>query len=114
MLTLHDATMLSVAVRSLFANFEQKKVGREWTTLDLAAGCAVDCGDLLRLVMAKEGLRQIDGVDEKLEHELCDMLWSILIIAHRYSIDLEEVFPKQMETLSALIQSKLDDKKELQ
>jgi hypothetical protein len=37
-----------------------------------------DVGDLMKLVMAKEGAREIQDVDEKLQHELAACLWSVL------------------------------------
>ena len=107
MLTLPEATRLALHVRGLFALFEQHTLGKEWTILDLASGCSIDCADLLRLVMAKEGLRKIDDIDAKLEHELCDVLWSVLVIADRYSVDLSKAFPDQMKALENLIQAKL-------
>ena len=77
--------------------------------MDIMSGFVVDVGDLMRLVMAKEGLRKVDDMDEKLEHELCDCLWSILVLADRFGIKLEEVFPKQMTKLEEAIVKKIKE-----
>ena len=46
--------------------------------------------------MTKENLRDIPDVDAKLAHELADCLWSILVIANYYGLDLEKEFKKTM------------------
>ena len=53
-------------------------------------GLVGDIGDLTKLIMAKEELRSIAGVDVKLKHEVVDCLWSILVIADEMNIDIEK------------------------
>jgi NTP pyrophosphatase (non-canonical NTP hydrolase) len=43
--------------------------------------------------------RDISDADARLTHELADCLWSILVLAQSYGIDLEQVFLKTMEDL---------------
>ena len=64
-------------------------------------GFVVDVGDLMKLVMAKSGARQVDGVDAKLRHELADCLWSVLVLAQLYEIDLEAAFTEMTIALEA-------------
>jgi len=90
-------------VRSLYANLETKKYGKEWTPSQVAQGFVGDVGDLMKLVMSKEGVRDIENVDEKLKHELCDCLWSVLILADKFNINLEEEFPLKMDLLEERI-----------
>jgi NTP pyrophosphatase (non-canonical NTP hydrolase) len=82
----------ALAVRRRFAEFETRTTGREWTPAQLMQGFVVDVGDLMRLVMAKEGARRVDDVDARLAHELSDCLWSVLVLADRYGVDLERAF----------------------
>ncbi|HQM15774.1 MAG TPA: MazG nucleotide pyrophosphohydrolase domain-containing protein [Candidatus Woesebacteria bacterium] len=42
--------------------------------------------------MTKSGVRSTDSVDEKLAHELSDCLWSLLVLADKYNINLEKSF----------------------
>ncbi|MER5664198.1 MazG nucleotide pyrophosphohydrolase domain-containing protein [Streptomyces mirabilis] len=42
-----------------------------------------------------------------LEHELADCLWSVLILAHRYDIDLEAAFRRTMAELDTAISARL-------
>ena len=66
----------------------------EWSTSDLMSGLVVDVGDLTRLVMAATGSRVIDGVDDKLAHELSDCLWAVLVLARRLGVDLGAAFER--------------------
>jgi NTP pyrophosphatase (non-canonical NTP hydrolase) len=62
-------------------------------------GFMVDVGDLTRLIMAKEGIRNGENIDERLAHELCDCLWCIIVLASKYNIDLEKEFIENMKKL---------------
>ena len=73
---------------------------QEWDVEAYMQGFVGDVGDLAKLVMAKQGYRQGDSLDKRLEHELADCLWSVLVIAHELDIDLGTVFKKNMDDLS--------------
>lgn len=92
-------------VRNAYENFEKKTYGKTWTKENIAEGLVGDVGDLMKLVLAKQGLRKIDDVDEKLAHELSDCLWSIIILAEQYGINLETAFIENMEQLKTRIES---------
>lgn len=49
----------------------------------------------------------MNNVDEKLKHELSDCLWSILVIADYYDIDLENQFSKSMDELETRVDAQL-------
>lgn len=88
-------------VRQAYERYEKDVLGKTWNRENIAEGLVGDVGDLMKLVMAKEGLRQIDNVDEKLAHELSDCLWSIIILAELYGVDLEQSFMKTMDEITA-------------
>jgi NTP pyrophosphatase (non-canonical NTP hydrolase) len=67
------------------------------------AGFVGDVGDLSKIIMAKNNLRSMENVNEKLEHELNDCLWSVMVLASKFGIDLEESFPKAMDALKKRI-----------
>jgi NTP pyrophosphatase (non-canonical NTP hydrolase) len=89
----------ALQVRQNFAAYEQRRTGRTWTREEIMQGFVVDVGDLMKLVMAKAGSRHVADVDQKLAHELSDCLWSILVLAKAYDIDLEKEFLKTMDEL---------------
>lgn len=90
-------------VRALYTELEIKKYGKPWTASQIAQGFVGDVGDLMKLVMGKEGIRDVDNVDEKIKHEISDCLWSIIILADKFNIDLENSFINNMDLLEKRI-----------
>ncbi len=105
---LQSLTKRALEVREKYSQLERKRDGKAWTNLNLMEGLVGDIGDLMKLVMAKEGIRSIEGVDEKLSHELVDCLWCILILASKYEINLGEEFLKSMDQLEKRIIEELE------
>lgn len=99
-----DITDRAVEVRSKYDKLNASR-GVEWNEQNLMSGFVGDVGDLSKIIMAKHGLRGMDNVDEKLAHELSDCLWSVLVIADKYKIDLAAEFKKTMDQLDARIDS---------
>jgi NTP pyrophosphatase (non-canonical NTP hydrolase) len=81
---------------------------KSWGVNDYAEGLVGDVGDLMKLLMAKKGLRFAGGdIDSKLAHELADCLWSVIVIADELDIDLEKEFLKTMRQL----ENKISDRR---
>jgi NTP pyrophosphatase (non-canonical NTP hydrolase) len=98
-----DLLKRAVEVRRKYDELNAKH-GVEWTGRELMAGFVGDVGDLSKIIMAKHGLRRMDGVDEKLAHELADCLWSVLVLADKYQVDLGAEFQKTMDELEKRIE----------
>lgn len=98
-MTLNQLSARARRVRTLYAQLEIRRGGRAWTRAELAQGFVGDVGDLMKLVMAKEGLRSAKNVDAALAHELADCLWSVLVLAESYNIDLAAAFGRTMTGL---------------
>ena len=105
-MTFQEIISKAVSVRKQFSQFEKQQYGRSWTAEDLVHGFVGDVGDLSKLALAKKGVRAIENVDEKLQHELADCLWSIITIAEAYDVDLEDSFLKTMEDLEKKLHAK--------
>ncbi len=86
-------------IRRAYEQFEQDRYGRQWTDEEITLGLVGDVGDLVKLVQAKNGVRDIADVDAKLAHELADCLWSLFVLADAYEIDLEQAFTNTMDGL---------------
>jgi NTP pyrophosphatase (non-canonical NTP hydrolase) len=95
----------ALQVRELFSAIEQSKHGRTWTREEIMQGFVIDVGDLMKLVMAKSGARHVDDADRKLAHELADCLWSVLVLAKLYDVDLEKEFLATMAGIEAKLAS---------
>ncbi|MGD8374066.1 MAG: nucleotide pyrophosphohydrolase [Candidatus Woesebacteria bacterium] len=93
----------ALEIRDKYDRLNQEKRGVVWNEQQLMAGFVGDVGDLSKIVMAKHGLRAMDNVDERLAHELSDCLWSVLVMAGKYNINLSEEFIKTMDELDERI-----------
>lgn len=93
----------AIEIRQMYSKLEKKQTGSEWSNLNLMEGFVGDVGDLMKIVMAKEGVRKIENVDDKLVHELADCLWSILVLSEKYGVDIEHSFSKTMNDLEKRI-----------
>src|SRR5579859_2541742 len=89
----------ALTIRGKFASYETRTYGREWTTLELMLGLMKDVGDLAVLVQASEGVRRVTDLDRALGHEISDCLWSVIALADRLGVDLEEAFIQTMDEL---------------
>jgi NTP pyrophosphatase (non-canonical NTP hydrolase) len=103
-LNLQQLTERAMVIRQRYAEREQAQTGHPWTREELMQGFVVDVGQLMKLVMAKSGRREVADVDTKLEHELADCLWSVLVLAREYGIEPERAFLRTMDELEVRFQ----------
>lgn len=69
----------AMEIRQQYSLLEQAQHGRSWSEEEIALGFVGDVGDLMKLVMGKNGIRSVLDLDAKLSHELADCLWSVLL-----------------------------------
>ncbi len=97
----------ALEVRQQYAAWETSRYGRAWTREEVVQGFVGDVGDLVKLTMACSGIRNIPGAEKKLAHELADCLWSILVIAQMYGINLEKAFAQTMAELEQQLKKEM-------
>ena len=97
---LEELTKAAVSVRALYDAATERKCGRAWNHEEIMLGFMGDVGELSTLVQGKSGVRPRDDLDAALGHELADCLWSILVLAHEYGINLESEFLATMRELT--------------
>ncbi len=107
---MRELTERAVHVHNLYDELNQVVRGRTWTREEFMLGFVGDVGDLAKLVMAAEGARTMKT--GSLEHELADCLWSVLILAHKYDIDLGAAFDRTMDELEDWITARLAERTE--
>jgi len=95
----------ALEIRRQYAELERQTHGRPWSGEELALGFVGDVGDLVKLVMAASGVRNIPGARRKLAHELADCLWSVIVLADTFDVDLERAFLETMDELERHIAS---------
>lgn len=89
----------AMEIRKRYEEKEIQQYGSVWTSEEIALGFVGDVGDLAKLVVAENGKRDIPDSKKKLEHELADCLWSVIVLAEMLSIDLETTFMDTMDKL---------------
>lgn len=97
---------ISIEIKNIYNQINQKDGHSEWKVSDYAMGMIGDAGDLSKLIMAKNNLRrtQSKNIANDIEHELVDLLWSLIVIADELEIDLEKVSTKQLNKLKESVE----------
>ena len=95
----------ALEIRKQYEVKETQLYGSAWTNEEVALGFVGDVGDLAKLVLAQNGKRIIPDSKKKLEHELADCLWSVVVLANLYEIDLEQSFLDTMNDLEEHLSS---------
>jgi NTP pyrophosphatase (non-canonical NTP hydrolase) len=102
---LEELSQRALQIRSLFKKNEIKKYGRTWDKKDLMLGMLGDVGDLAKLVLAHDGIRNIPDKEKKIEHEFADCLWSLLVLADEHNVNLHDAFFRTMDELQQKLES---------
>ena len=102
--TLDQLSRRGLEIAGLYDELNLAQRGRVWTRAETMMGFLGDVGDLAKLVMAAEGARSDVGGSAQetraaLEHELADCLWAVLVLAHRYDVDLAAAYEDAMDEL---------------
>ena len=95
-------------LRDRYVELERATYGRPWTKEEVALGFVGDVGDLMKLVLAKGGVRDVPDAEARLAHELADCLWSVLVLSQLYGVDLERAFLRMRDDLERHIASRLE------
>lgn len=98
----------AIQIHDLYDELNRRERGRVWSRDEFMLGFIGDVGDLAKLIMAQEGARDMPGGRAALEHELADCLWSVLILAYRYDVELGNAFHRTMSELDAAIRAHLE------
>jgi len=93
----------ALEVAGLYDKLNVAEGRKPWTVSDYMAGYVGDVGDLSKLVMAREGKRDIADVDAKIKHELDDNLWSLLVLYEKLGYD-PGTFDESMTALKARVE----------
>lgn len=89
----------AMEIHRRFREASAARGGRPWTREEIMQGFVGDVGDLMKLVMAKNGARPAENLDARLAHELADCLWSVLVLAKLYDVNLEKEFFVTMQAI---------------
>ncbi|WP_410809437.1 nucleotide pyrophosphohydrolase [Micromonospora sp. 067-2] len=103
---LESLRMRAVSIAELYDRHNVAAGRGAWSTSDLTLGFVGDVGDLAKLVMAVDGRREITDARERLGHELADCLWSVLVLADRYGVDLAAEFTRMIRGIEKHLEAR--------
>ena len=106
-MNLNQATDSARELRQLLAELETKRYGRPWNVEEIALGFVGDVGDLVKLVQAASGIRNVPDLASQLSHELADCLWSVLVLADQLEVDIARAFADTMRQLKEYARAEL-------
>jgi NTP pyrophosphatase (non-canonical NTP hydrolase) len=86
-------------LRTQYDKKERQLYGSPSTDVEIADGFFGDVNNLAKLVKAQHGKGQIANSTEKLGPQLSHCLWSVLVLANMYNVDLEQSFMETMDRL---------------
>jgi hypothetical protein len=90
-------------IRDRYASANEMAGRPQWGSAEYLQGCFADFGALSKLVMARNGFRELPDIDNRIAHELADCLWSVIILADELSVDIEAAFFETMNVLNATL-----------
>jgi NTP pyrophosphatase (non-canonical NTP hydrolase) len=88
-------------LRKQYERKETDLYGSPSTSMEIAQGFAGDVNNLVKLVMAEHGQREIANSKEKLEAQLAHCLWSVVVLAQMHNVNLENSFMEAMDRLES-------------
>jgi len=83
----------ALEIRRRYDQLNKSRDGQSWDALKLANGFKKDVDDLVEII-EKNPLNR-----KKLNHEIADCLWSVLVIARKLDVDIEKAFWDTMSEL---------------
>jgi NTP pyrophosphatase (non-canonical NTP hydrolase) len=86
-------------LRTQYDKKERQLYGSPSTDEEIAQGFLGDVNNLVKLVMATHGKGQVAHSKEKLGPQLSHCLWSVIVLAKMYNIDVEQSFMETMDKL---------------
>jgi NTP pyrophosphatase (non-canonical NTP hydrolase) len=86
-------------LRHQYEKKEKQLYGSASTEEDIAQGFLGDVNNLLKLLKAGPGKGHIANNTEKIGPQLSHCLWSVIVLAKMYNVDLEQSFMETMDKL---------------
>lgn len=105
---LEQLTGRAFAVHALYDELNMRDRGRTWTREEFMLGFVGDVGDLAKLAMASDGVREAPGGPGALGHELADCLWAVLVLARLHDVDLAAEFHQMTNDLERTLTARLN------
>ncbi len=86
-------------LRRQYEKKETQLYGSPATDEEISQGFLSDVTNLLKLINAQHTKRDIMNSKEKIGSQLSHCLWSVIVLAQMYNVDLEQSFMETMDKL---------------
>ncbi len=103
MSSLQDLQKRALAAAGKYDDYNRAQGRKPWDLPDYVDGLVGDVGDMVKITMAVRGRREVEDALVKAEHELNDIMWSILVLYKCFQIDPDTSFAKAMDELEQRI-----------
>ena len=85
---------------------KDKMPGKTWGIYQRLNDLVEETGELANAIQVKEGWKTKNRAKAELVNSVCDVLYSILLIAERYNLDLEKEYPSVLSEIEGQIKKK--------
>ena len=82
------------------AKVKDKMPGEPWGIYQRFNDLVEEVGELANAIQVKEGFKTKNRAKSELVDSVCDVLFSIFLVASHYNIDLEKEYPKVLNEIN--------------
>lgn len=100
-MTIEELQAAILEIKQCYRDANARNGTKEWSARDYADRLLVDVAALVRPVLARHHLRSGESSNERIAHELGDIVWSAFVIADELGMDLAHALPAEMVALRA-------------
>lgn len=102
-ISLKEMQHRALVIANHYDDYNRKKGRKTWDLNDYVDGLVGDVGDLMKAIMGARGPRDMEDANAKVEHELNDIMWSLLILYKCFRLEPNKSFMKAMNELEARV-----------
>jgi len=99
MSSLGDSQYRALVIANHYDDYNRAVGRKTWDLPDYVDGLVGDVGDLVKATMGFRDRRDVEDAFAKTEHELNDIMWSLLVLYKCLKIDPDESFANAMSVL---------------
>ena len=96
---LKDLQYKALVIANHYDDYNRAKGRKSWDLNDYVDGLVGDVGDLMKAVMGARNRRDMENAEAKIEHELNDIMWSLLVIYKIFRLNPDQSFAEAMDVL---------------
>ncbi|HTE21509.1 MAG TPA: nucleotide pyrophosphohydrolase [Candidatus Limnocylindria bacterium] len=104
-MSLQELQHRALEVANHYDEYNRLASHKAWDVRDYVSGLVGDVGDLVKATMAMDGRRDMPAAAKKVEHELNDIMWSLLLLYKMYGLNPDQSFLDAMSTLEKRVVS---------